>query len=99
MITPDLKEDKDIKICIGKAWYLMLEFRQVFHRRDVNRRVKYNIYISGLLCGSGTWNLSVTNLKKNQLLSPLHHETDPINKVGDSERRQNHKRGSEKKIQ
>ena len=44
-ISADLKEDKKIKIWISKAWLLMLRFRQVFHSRDVDRRVKYNIHL------------------------------------------------------
>ena len=65
-ISTDLEEDKEIKIQIGKAW--------VFHSRDIDRRVKYNIYISSplnmLLWGSKTWNLTKTNMKK---LSSFHH--------------------------
>ena len=52
----------------------MLKFRQVFHSRDIDQKVKYNIYISGplnlLLWGSETWNLSDTNLRK---LNSFHH--------------------------
>jgi len=67
-ISTDLKEYKEIKIWIGKAWSLMSKFRQVFHSRNVDRKVKYSIYISGplnmLLWGSKTWNLTKTNMKK-----------------------------------
>ena len=64
----NVKEDKEVKIQNGKTWSLMSKFRQVFYSRDIDRRVKYIIYISGplnmLLWGSGTWNLSDTNMEK-----------------------------------
>ena len=73
-ITTDLKKDKEIKNQIRKAWSLMLKFRQVFNSRDVDRRVKHNIYVSGplnmLLWGSNTWNLTDTIMK---MLNAFHH--------------------------
>ena len=73
-IMPDLKEDAEIKTRIGKTWTLMSRFKQVFYSRDVDRRVKYNISVTGplnlLLWGSETWNLTEANLKK---INVFHH--------------------------
>jgi len=73
-ITADLTEDVEIETRIKKAWSQMGMLRHFFKSRDVDRRVKFWIYLTGLintlLWGSESWNLSQSNLNA---LNVFHH--------------------------
>ena len=74
IIATDLTEDTEIEIQIKKAWSQMGMLRHLFKSRDVDRRVKYLIYLAApintLLWGSESWNFSRINRNK---LAIFHH--------------------------
>jgi hypothetical protein len=73
-ITPLLNEDAEIDARIKKAKSLMGVAKSFFDNKDVNKRIKSQIYIAGplnaLLWGCETWNLTKRNLDK---LKSFHH--------------------------
>jgi hypothetical protein len=73
-ITPLLNEDIEIETRISKAKSLMGAAKSFFDNKDVDKRIKSQVYVSGplnaLLWGCESWNLSKDNLRK---LSAFHH--------------------------
>jgi hypothetical protein len=73
-ITPLLNEDTKIEERIKKAKSIMGASRHFFNNKDINRRIKKEIYIAGplnaLLWGCESWNLMKKNLDK---LKSFHH--------------------------
>ncbi len=76
IITPLLNEDAEIESRIKKAKAIMGASKHFFDNKDVDRRVKTQIYIAGplnaLLWGCESWNLTKRNLNK---LRSFHHGT------------------------
>ncbi len=76
VVTPCLNEDTEIEMRIRKAKSLMGYAKHFFSNKDVDRRIKYQVYTSGplnaLLWGCETWNLTEKNLRK---LRSFHHGT------------------------
>ncbi len=74
VVTPCLNEDTEIEMRIRKAKSLMGYAKHFFTNKDVDRRIKYQVYTSGplnaLLWGCETWNLTERNLRK---LRSFHH--------------------------
>jgi hypothetical protein len=74
VITPHLNEDAEVEARIMKAKSLMSAARSFFDNKDVDKRIKYQIYVVGplnvLLWGCETWNLTRRNLNR---LSSFHH--------------------------
>jgi hypothetical protein len=74
IITPLLNEDDEIEARIKKAKSIMGIAKSFFDNRDVDKRIKYQIYVAGplnaVLWGCKTWNLSKQNLSR---LSSFHH--------------------------
>jgi hypothetical protein len=68
IITPLLNEDAEIEVQIKKAKLILGITRHFVKCRDIDIRVKYQIYTAGplnaLLWGCETWNISEKN-KKN----------------------------------
>ena len=74
IITPMLNEDVEIETRISKAKSLMGAAKYFFDNKDIDKRIKSQIYIAGplnaLLWGCESWNLSKNNLRK---LTAFHH--------------------------
>ena len=74
IIADHLTEDAKIEIRIKKAWAQMGMLHHLFKSKDVNRRVKYLIYLAAplnmVLWGAESWNLNKTNWNK---LATFHH--------------------------
>mmetsp|Transcript_1493 Transcript_1493/g.2313 ORF Transcript_1493/g.2313 Transcript_1493/m.2313 type:complete len:881 (+) Transcript_1493:452-3094(+) len=73
-ITPLLNEDYEIDMRIKKAKSIMGAAKHFFNNKDVDKRIKAQIYVAGplnaLLWGCETWNLTKYNLNK---LMSFHH--------------------------
>ena len=65
IISSDLTEDAKIEAKINQASSQMGIMKHLFNCRDVDRHVKYWVYISGplntLLWGAESWNISEKN--------------------------------------
>jgi hypothetical protein len=76
ILSPKLNEDVEVKAWIRKAKALIGATKLFFSNRDVDLRMKHNIYnsfaINATLWGCKSWNLSVKN--KNQL-EAFHHSS------------------------
>jgi len=74
IITPLLNQDIEIQTRITKAKSIMGASKHFFDNKDVDKRIKAQIYIAGplnaLLWGCETWNLTKLNLNK---LMAFHH--------------------------
>ena len=74
LITPLLNEDIEIEVRVKKAKSIMGAAKHFFNNKDVDKRIKAQIYVAGplnaLLWGCETWNLTKYNL--NKLIS-FHH--------------------------
>jgi hypothetical protein len=74
LITTELNEDAEIRTCIKKAKSTMGIAKHFFSNKDVDIRMKHNIYnafaINAALWGCESWNLSVKNKK---MLEGFHH--------------------------
>ena len=74
IITPLLNEDTEIETRIAKAKSLMGAAKHFFDNKDVDNRIKSQIYVAGplnaLLWGCESWNLTKNNLHK---LTAFHH--------------------------
>jgi hypothetical protein len=74
IITPLLNEDLEVETRIKKAKSLMGAARHFFDNKDVDKRIKSQIYVAGplnaLLWGFESWNLTKNNLRK---LTAFHH--------------------------
>ena len=74
IITPLLNEDIEIEARIRKAKSIMGASKHFFDNKDVDKRVKSQIYIAGplnaLLWGCESWNLTKHNMDK---LMAFHH--------------------------
>jgi hypothetical protein len=74
IITPLLNEDLEIQTRIKKAKSLMGAARHFFDNKDVDKRIKSQVYVAGplnaLLWGCESWNLTKNNLRK---LTAFHH--------------------------
>ena len=74
IITPLLNEDAEIDTRIKKAKSIMGASKYFFDSRDVDKRIKAEIYIAGplnaLLWGCEAWNLTKDNLRK---IMSFHH--------------------------
>jgi hypothetical protein len=74
IITPLLNEDAEIKARIKKAKAVMGIARTFFDNKDVDKRIKTQIYVAGppnaLLWGCEAWNLTKRNLSR---LRSFHH--------------------------
>jgi hypothetical protein len=74
IITPLLNEDMEIEARIKKAKSMMGVAKSFFDNKDVDKRIKCQIYMAGplnaLLWGCETWNLTKRNLNR---LSSFHH--------------------------
>jgi hypothetical protein len=74
LITPMLNEDLEIDTRIKKAKSLMGAAKYFFDNKDVDKRIKSQVYVSGplnaLLWGCESWNLTKENLRK---LTVFHH--------------------------
>ena len=74
LITPLLNEDSEIEARINKAKSIMGASKYFFDNKDINKRVKSEIYVAGplnaLLWGCESWNLTKQNLNK---LTAFHH--------------------------
>ena len=74
IITPLLNEDAEIDARIKKAKSIMGASKYFFDNKDVDKRIKTEIYVAGplnaLLWGCETWNLTKDNLKK---IMVFHH--------------------------
>ena len=74
IITPLLNEDTEIEVRIKKAKSIMGAAKHFFDNKDVDKRIKAQIYVAGplnaLLWGCETWNLTKYNLNK---LMCFHH--------------------------
>ena len=74
IITPLLNEDIEIETRIAKAKPLMGAAKHFFDNKDVDKRIKSQIYVAGplnaLLWGCESWNLTKNNLRK---LTAFHH--------------------------
>jgi hypothetical protein len=74
IITPLLNEDAEIEARIKKAKAIMGIARTFFDNKDVDKRIKAQIYVAGplnaLLWGCETWNLMKRNLSR---LRSFHH--------------------------
>mmetsp|Transcript_1492 Transcript_1492/g.2309 ORF Transcript_1492/g.2309 Transcript_1492/m.2309 type:complete len:276 (+) Transcript_1492:2167-2994(+) len=73
-ITPLLNKDIEIEVRIKKAKSIMGAAKHFFNNKDVDKRIKAQIYVAGplnaLLWGCETWNLTKYNLNK---LMSFHH--------------------------
>ena len=69
IITPLLNEDAEIDARIKKAKSIMGASKYFFDNKDVDKRIKTEIYVAGplnaLLWRCEAWNLTKDNLKKN----------------------------------
>ena len=74
IITPLLNENLEIETRIKKAKSLMGAARHFFDNKDVDKRIKSQVYVAGplnaLLWGCESWNLTKNNLRK---LTAFHH--------------------------
>ena len=74
IITPLLNKDAEIDARVKKAKSIMGASKHFFDNRDVDRRIKAEIYVAGplnaLLWGCEAWNLTKDNLKK---IMVFHH--------------------------
>mmetsp|Transcript_22629 Transcript_22629/g.32396 ORF Transcript_22629/g.32396 Transcript_22629/m.32396 type:complete len:650 (+) Transcript_22629:1533-3482(+) len=74
IITPLLNEDLEVETRIKKAKSPMGAARHFFDNKDVDKRIKSQIYVAGplnaLLWGCESWNLTKNNLRK---LTAFHH--------------------------
>ena len=74
VITPLLNEDAEIDIRIKKAKSIMGASKHFFDNKDIDKKIKAEIYIAGplnaLLWGCEAWNLTKNNLKK---IMSFHH--------------------------
>ncbi len=74
IITPSLNEDAEIDARIKKAKSMMGIAKTFFDNKDVDKRIKSQVYIAGplnaLLWGCECWNLTKKNLNK---LRAFHH--------------------------
>ena len=74
LITPLLNEDSEIEARINKAKSIMGASKYFFDNKDIDKRVKSEIYVAGplnaLLWGCESWNLTKKNLNK---LTAFHH--------------------------
>jgi hypothetical protein len=76
LIMSELNEDLEIKAQIKKAKSIMDASQHFFNNKDVDIRMKLNIYtsfiINAILWGCEIWNLSSKNKKQ---LETFHHST------------------------
>ena len=74
LITPLLNEDLEIDTRIKKAKSLMEAAKHFFDNKDIDKRIKSQVYVTGslnvLLLGCESWNLTKDNLRK---LTVFHH--------------------------
>jgi hypothetical protein len=74
LITPLLNEDLEVETRIKKAKSLMGAAKHFFDNKDVDKKIKSQIYVAGplnaLLWGCESWNLTKSNLCK---LTVFHH--------------------------
>jgi hypothetical protein len=74
IITPLLNEDAEIDTRIKKAKSIMGASKHFFDNKDIDKRIKAEIYIAGplnaLLWGCEAWNLTKNNLNK---IMSFHH--------------------------
>jgi hypothetical protein len=74
IITPLLNEDLEIEARIKKAKSIMGATKHFFSNKDIDKRIKSEIYVAGplnaLLWGCESWNLTKRNLNK---LTTFHH--------------------------